>query len=349
MHSADRFLRWAGDKSENWNRRNAAIQSLIHSKADGLGLDQAVALAKNDITSIHGLYARYNRPLWIMKAGKLEPALAVLYMFQSWPTNALSQLIKVYASNSNKAKIIQTALMMGTAGAVGLPFMGATTTVGKWFDEGWDPEGSIRNGLTKLVENGLEGAGISKESAKWAGEHGADLMTYGLPGVAGVNASNMLGLGNVPWNDFSDVAGLYMSQPEKIRKTMKLVGQERYLRALETGMPSAQVARMLKAVRWMKDGVATDFSGEPLLRQDGSVFKPGVGDVVSAAVGAPRIDEIRHYEKQGTISGLLQAGRTKQALLYESLAQAAFEKDGDRFTKLLRKAVEWNKIGRAHV
>lgn len=331
--------RWVGERMEIGNRQNAALQSLyISFKKDKLSLQEAVQKAKFDIYNIHGMYDSINRPVVLSKLGMLQPVGTLLYMFQSFPAMTLSNLFQVYAKGSVKAKAVQTLALIAAGGALGLPGAALASKAWRLANPESDPEGAIRTGLSVAGQKVLEQMGIGANHAKIAGRFNADLVLYGTPGAAGIDATTMLALSNLPNPEVLDYLGVVASIGKNELRAWELLQRGRYERAAESAMPVSMLQRLMKAARWAREGKATDSNGIPMLNADGSIFKPTAVQTIEAGLGMRQIAETRYQQKQTVRYAFSEAMKRRQEELNRDFSLAVFEQNQPRMVKLIEGA-----------
>lgn len=344
------IMRWTGNKLEQVNRRNAAIKSAYQSMQEKLPFEETVTRATNDVYSIHSLYSKANRPLWLLKMGSLQPLGAIFYMFQSFPVHALAQFLKVAGFSGVKVgagqratAIAVQALSLGlVSGALGYPGVKTASWIYRKFNPESDPEGAIRTGLTDIANHSLKMLGASPEDARKAAAFGADLVLYGAPGTAGIDATTMLGLSNLPNPELMEYFGVLQSTSSKVLRAYELAKRGEYERATEVGLPIAQASKLMKAARWLREGVATDSNNIPILNEDGTLFKPNKWAVTAVAGGLTTLVESRYYQKQAVRAAFSEAVKRKQSNLYRDVTLAYFRGDSERVKGLVEGALRFN-------
>lgn len=342
-HSISRTMNWMGNTLEVANRRGAAIQSLYLTRNSGLPMAERVRIAHTDILAIHDAYSAQNRPLLIMKSGRLQPALAVAWMFQSFPARTIAQMAGMLTKGgSKKALALQAAILTAGAGALGWPGIKTASSVYRFGTGGGDLEGDIHDALSNVQAALYRQLGMDPDSVKHAALKGADIMLYGGLGSVGIDATTFLGINNFPYGDWQDVAGLYMGLLQKGKKTKDAMMQGDWYKVVQNGMPLTQVQRMMTAYKWWKDGEIRDFNDVPLVGRDGKKIKTGGVDVAEAVLGVPTIDKTRSYQESTHRAALLEGMHKRNATFNMDIAKALFNKDKAALQKLQDKRKEWN-------
>ena len=366
VYQATHYLQWLGERMEAGNRRNASLQSLALSfERDGLSVKDAILKAKLDVYNIHGMYDSINKLVLLSQLGKLNDGGKAVYMFQSFTANALAHLFSVYriggaGGSSGRAKLLQTLTLLAAGGTLGLPGAKAASWAWRKFNPESDPEGSMRTVATNMLDTVMQQMGISAEQAKKWGERGADVAMYGAPGAAGIDATVMLSLSNLPDPNYMDnptsMIGVTANIARSEYRAIKLGLRGQYGRAVETGMPLSMLQRIMKGARWAIEGRATDSNGVPMLNEDGTVFKvPREGETpttttegefyarsTAAGLGLRNVKESRYQQKMAVRAAFNEAMGRRQESLYREVSLAVFNEDRAQYEKLVKGAQDLN-------
>lgn len=168
----------------------AAYRLAMKSRSD-MTHEEAMRAAEHDVASAHFDYSYANKPLWM---GKTTPAMRLVFMFQQyrqhmlyWWANTIKDAIKGLTPEE-RSQARKAALLMGTtqllfAGTMGLPFIGAVSTLANLLGGGDDGEEPFD------FERWIREAAVGMTGS----EEGADVVTKGIFAALGADISKRIG------------------------------------------------------------------------------------------------------------------------------------------------------------
>jgi hypothetical protein len=311
--------------SESVNRKTSLIAKVLAERAAGNTDLKSIynkAVEFTDLVNFAG--DKVNRPGIIMRQGKgwenssagsgFHAPLLTAYALKSFVTNHISQLYSFYRqgrngdANSKKAFLAGIVHLGLASGAMGM--LGAS-----YLDEIW--QSIFGTKLSNEVRKGIVNtAAHYGENGSMVGDRIADAALYGLPGWAGINLSQSVGLG-----DFG--VGWQSGQPMTVEK---LAGPA-YGMVARLVAGSYQVAS--DPFNW-RDGLRT--ASPAALTTMLKMFDVLQSGSIRTKQGAPLTDPLSGVESTGAVLGLQPMSVTKARAL--SNAEYATKKElGDDYQR----------------
>lgn len=347
MARMSRGMGWATQQIELVNRISTALAAyrLSHERG-GLNaerkpktFDDHVDFAYNQTLKTQMDYSAENTAR-LMRQGGPVPLAKLVFQFRRYQQGMLyllgDNLKKLKGEEHKTALATLLYLTAGagmSAGAMGLPFMGALLwALDKGLDdddERGDAQTRMRNALFDLTGD----------------KHTADALAKGLPALFGVDISKRIGLGDIaspfPMAKFDgrtgkdDVKELLFSAagPSAGLLAQFKDGYDRLAdgdvaKGMEKLVPKF-AADIFKATRYFNEGM-TDSKGEPV---------PVDVNPVLRALGVSGTAESRYYEGTNAIREVQRAGNERLGLIEREFKSAV--RSGD-FTKAREMIAEWN-------
>lgn len=288
--------------AEKLNRRVTFMAAFRLAKQSGASFDQAFQAGREAVSASQYEYAKWNR------AELLRGKKGVLFMFWQYSLNTM-----FFAFGGDKGWWRWWAMMLATAGYMGLPFAGNAMDIAQWALTKWHPNGQRINAqyeLKKLTEELAEMLGANPDLLM----HGISRFGFGLLPFADMSGSvsmsrplgpvnllteHMAAPPNTPFKDTvnrtaSDVGG---ATSALIMRMIQAFTQEEpdLLRRIERGMPLTFAQQMLTAARWYSREAAETMGGADLTKFDtndpwqlAELASKGIGfQPRSIAVGRP--------------------------------------------------------------
>jgi hypothetical protein len=279
-----------------------------------------------------------------MKSGVAEPILQLMYMYKSFPINAAMQIFKLAMKKNAPlfARVATPLSIVVASGLVGLPGIKMAKAIVQGFKPGSDPEGSLRNYLAGAFEGQLEQAGVGERQVALAKSYKADLVTYGLPGLVGIDASRMFGLADFPFSSIDEIVGVPSSVTAGVVRAVKHLGYGRVNEAIKSALPLPMGAHIMEAVEWERDGEAKDSFGFPLLDENWEKWKPSKGEIAAKFAGLTLVKEARLQQKAFALSQIREHNRLKEAQYRDKISRALAENDLDTADAYIKEVMDHN-------
>jgi hypothetical protein len=326
------------------NRTSSAVAAYRLAIKAGQSHDQAVLTAREVVDQSQADYSSSNTARYMDT--RRYPWLAPMMTFRKYAQAVYALLARqVYLSAKGKSKAERRqamktlAYVLGThaavAGTLGLPTEAITIVLGITAlalgqDEPWDWEREVRQAMAEVF-----------------GKEGAEVVTRGLPRLAGIDLSGRMGLNSLIFiNDLRDferqstieyAGSLLLGAPGAMVAAWagapSQMAKGDYGRALEAIMPKG-VRDLIQTFRFEEEGITTK-RGERI----DSNREFTTGDAIIKGLGFTPAAVAETYERRNAVQGANRRINNERVALLRDWRQA---KPGDRNAVWVR-ILEWNR------
>ena len=315
------FEQWIGlfgRMGESVNRTHAATVG-FHVATNQLKLTDPQAIMnfmKTAVNSTQFAYGKQNLPLLITTSRDMKNVMRTAYTFKHYIVNYLQMLNSMGPHRG--AKWSQFARALGTllaqAGIKGAPFWGLITLAYKKIF-GRTADQDMR---TAMKEAGMNDKVI-------------DLALHGGWSLAGIDASNLVGAGDIIptfGSDVEKIGGAAVGFATQMGKAMNFAIQGDR-RALEYASPDA-IKNVLKGVRFAKEGIRNS--------KNELIAMPSEYDSVLRGLGFTPMSESKAWLSREAKNTIKEADRDKASKYHQKMAWASYKKDKKEYKRLLDEA-----------
>lgn len=326
------------------NRTSSAVAAYRLAIKAGETHEQAVLTAREVVDQSQADYSSSNTARYMDT--RRYPWLAPMMTFRKYAQAVYALLARqVYLSVKGKDKATRRqamktlAYVLGThvavAGTLGLPTEAITIVLGVVAmalgqDEPWDWEQEVRQAMASVF-----------------GKEGAEVLTRGLPRMAGIDLSGRMGLNSLIFiNDLKDferkstmeyAGGLLTGAPGAMISAWlsapSLVAKGDYGKAAEALLPKG-ARDAIKAMRFSEEGITTK-RGERI----DSNREFDAGDAIMQGLGFTPAAVAETYERRNAVQGASRRFNNERVGLLRDWRQA---KPGDR-SDVWTRVQEWNQ------
>lgn len=332
--------------AERFNRASLALAAYraardgqLKNGSEAMVYDEAKAFSETIVRDSHFVYGKSNLPQ-PLRNSDLGRAINPAYTFRTFSQNLLSIWNWMLSSQGTEGKKAFAKSMMGTAaigGFTALPFYSTLMSLFQWStgdDDDWTEE--IRH---KLPEN----------------EMLRDLVTYGLPAVAGVSLGGSIGLetpvlsnikpgetaSDAVKNNIGEIIGipwdLLFQKPARFKKALASGDN---LRAFEEVAPTI-IKNALAGFRLYTKGKTT-LSGMPIFDPISGEQRLSGLESLSKAFGFQPVSSTKSYEAYSARSVSEAVRKEKGDGLASRFAQALRDRDKKKALDTLKELRKWN-------
>ena len=328
-----RLMRRMYSSASNHNNLVAYISAYKAAKEgniQGVGTDHASAhaFAERAVDSTMFGGGKANRPVGMHRLGKAQSVAGVMLMLQGYTGSMLSMMARlssdslsgsghtpaeIYRARKALGQMVGTQVVM--AGALGLPFVGASLAAIQAIFPQWQLQAGLRQALASLGgEDSQMGSLV------------ADVALKGLPtAFSGIDMSARLGLSNImgtnPYNGF-DAGQAFLGAAGNIPVQMVLG-----LKDMAQGNIGGGTRMLPVALRNLADTYLNDSTGRD--RQGNLLFEPTESEKVLSALGFRPNRLSQEREKQSLIKQATQANALEMRQFVRGVADQLMAGDVD--------------------
>lgn len=318
--------------AEQFNRRSTFIASYRIAKDQGMA--DPAAFARKAVLETQFVYSKANKPKWARGA-----VGGTLFTFKTYSVSYLELMQRMWTQGGKEGKRAvgwSIAMLMLMGGAGGLPF---AEDIEDLIDAGGQLMGysmSVKQWRKQLMQDVL-----GKELAEFL-EQGVS----GLPG-APIDISGRLGMGNlIPGT------GLFLEKRDHSRDLVEIIGPAGDLiqragsgarKALTGDIAGAALEVSPTAVRNLAKGVDMADSGVYKDSKGRKVIDVTLGEAVAKAVGFQPKSVAETQEATATEQNLIGQNRAMKERLTADMAQAVYDKDGEKQGEIRERMRNWNR------
>jgi hypothetical protein len=298
--------------------------------------DEAVEYAKGIVHDSHFVYGKHNLPMWA-RGGQVRKYLRSAYTFRAFAHNYLNMLHHMATQQGAAGKLavarsIRNTVIVG--GLSSMPFFQAMSNALMWAMGDDD-----KDAMTAIRENVPE----------WA----RDLITYGLPGAAGVDISGSLSLDmprewyevlGVPYAAYKDT--LNMVESWRSGQTMRAVA--------ESPITPMMVRNAMRGIEFYTTGQHTR-SGRPI-NAPGEVGPRKIDEVdlmKKADLGFQPVEISKGYAMSRAVDKAMEVSDAKRKVLSDRYVNAMITGNSDGMNAVIDEVIKWNEKmiedGKAHM
>ncbi|WP_167009250.1 PLxRFG domain-containing protein [Comamonas sp. Tr-654] len=318
--------------AEQFNRRSTFIASYRLAKEQGI--QNPSAFARKAVLDTQFVYSKAVKPQWAR--GTIG---GTLFTFKTYSVSYLELMQRMWTQGGKEGKRAvgwSIAMLMLMGGAGGLPF---AEDVEDLIDAGGQLMGysmSVKQWRKQLMQDVL-----GKDLAEFI-EQGVS----GLPG-APIDISGRLGMGNlIPGT------GLFLEKRDHSRDLVEIIGPAGDLiqraatgarKALTGDIAGAALEVSPTAVRNAAKGLDMADSGVYKDSKGRKVIDVTLGEAVAKAVGFQPKSVAETQEATATEQNLIGQNRAMKERLTADMAQAVYDKDGDKQGEIRERMRNWNR------
>lgn len=321
----EQFEQWVGlfgRAGEYINRTHAAISGYKAGVKTGLtDKKQLLAFAKEFVYKTQFAYGKQNLPLQITGAGNVKNLIRTMYTFKHYTVNAMQLLNSQMPWRGAPMRQTVRALgaMTAQAGIKGLPFA------------------SIIGVAYKAMTGDPMDKSIRETLANWnVPDKVIDLALHGAYSTIGIDASNLVGLGDVIptyGGALQSILGAPAGYAAQLGKGVMLLSQGD-ARGLEYLAPDV-IRNAMKGYRYAKEGMR-NLSNE-------LIATPSKYDSVLRGLGFPSMTESKAYAAREAKQAAKSKNRDLSSEVHRELAWAKFNKDHRKYREIVNGVKRHNK------
>ena len=319
----ERAMSFFGRMSEVPNRVQAALiaRNVATEKLGLTDKDAIYAFGKNGVYATQFAYNKANVPTQITGSGNVRNWLHASYKFRTFTVSYLQLLNSMMPWRGAPPKQTARALvgLVGQAGIKGLPFIGLAGLAYKQM---------TGHTLDNDMREALEEAGLPEKAI--------DVTLHGAWSYTGVDASMMLGLGDIAGLNggvLERVGGYPVTLLNQYLKALFFVQQGEAQRALESGSASV-IKNIIRSHRYAKEGLRK--------HNDKLLLNPSKQDVVLQSLGFTPLSVSKAYLAEETKEAMSEHLKGKAADLNLRIAKALRRGDREEAARLRRRQAELN-------
>ena len=318
--------------AEQFNRRSTFIASYRLAKEQGI--QNPSAFARKAVLDTQFVYSKAVKPQWAR--GTIG---GTLFTFKTYSVSYLELMQRMWTQGGKEGKRAvgwSIAMLMLMGGAGGLPFA---------------------EDVEDLIDAGGQLMGYSMSVKQWRkqlmqevlGKELADFIEQGVSGLPGapVDISGRLGMGNlIPGT------GLFLEKRDHSRDLVEIIGPAGDLiqraatgarKALTGDIAGAALEVSPTAVRNAAKGLDMADSGVYKDSKGRKVIDVTLGEAVAKAVGFQPKSVAETQEATATEQNLIGQNRAMKERLTADMAQAVYDKDGEKQGEIRERMRNWNR------
>ena len=314
--------------AERFNRASTALAAYrVGVNEKGMDHEKAVEFAKGIVYDSHFVYGKHNLPMWA-RGGQARKYIRSAYTFRAFTHNYLNMIHYMATKQGIRGKLAVARSLRNTilvGGLASFPFFKALGSAVMWAlgDDDKDAMTAIREQLPNT----------------WI----RDLLTYGLPGVAGVDISGSLSLDmprewyeilGVPYAVYKDT--LNMIESWKSGQTMRAVA--------ESPITPMMVRNAMRGLELYTTGQHTR-SGRPL-NAPGEVGPRKIDEIdlmKKAALGFQPIEISKGYAQSQALNKAMDKADEKKKYLSDRYVNAMIRDNKSEMSEVLAEVFAWNE------
>ena len=323
----ENFEQWVGlfgRAGEGVNRTHAAISG-YRVATDVVGLkdkDAILEFMREFVYKTQFAYGKHNLPPVITGGGTGRNVLRTMYTFKHYIVNYMQLLNSMmpWRGAPMRQTLRATGALLGQAGIKGLPFAGIVGLAYKKI---------IGRTLDHDLREAMEEHGVP--------EKGIDMALHGGYSVAGVDASNLVGAGDVIptyGSLLENIGGAAVGFGRQLSTAVWYASRGDYKRALEYASPDA-IRNVMKGMRYAREGVRKA-SGE-------LIAMPSTYDSTLQGMGFTPIKISKAWEAREAKKTILERSKDKSSDFHQKIAWAVYNKDKEGHKRAVQELIDYNK------
>lgn len=332
----EEFATVFGQTSERVLRTNAFVAGVDVGKGLGLKGKDLYEFSKQMVFGTQFPFGKQNVPFLIsgMKgAGRTVAELAFTYrtfrfsQFERMMAEVFGQREFVVAGHRFNRKLsgrvaqaMTPVILSGASGVMGWQmFKSISNRFGKDPDiaiRRWIDQIELPEALSMMLDNSMAEAGIHPEELK---DKIGDVATRGIAGLAGIDPSRWIALGDLPISPHEDIFGIVKTMPESYMRAIGDAIKGRGFDSVVRTLPAVMRGPALM-MKWRNEGGVRAADGE-------LIYTPSQWSNILRSLNIPPLEGGKAFEKRGAERSLINFNKKRSANFHERLARAHFEKD----------------------
>ena len=317
--------------AEKWNRASTGLAAYrVGTKELKMDHAEAVDFAKSVIYDSHFLYGSANLPE-IFRGGDTQKVMRAAYTFRTFTHNYLSSMAHLLKNQGPEGKRafargLRNLFLVG--GLTSMPFFKAASEMLLWAT-GDDDEDAITRARAALPQDWMK-----------------DMVTYGLPGVAGIDLTGSLGI-EVP-RGWKDLIGVPYSMIEDTVNTIESLQSGAKYRALsETPFTPLSVRNAMRGIELYTAGQRTRSGKDINYPGDPGAKKISAIEAIGKSVGGFQPTSVsKGYGSYQATQRLRDSLQRKKSKLADRYVNALKSGDEETLKEIKKNVVKWNKEAR---
>lgn len=338
----DKALTSFGHMSERVNRTGSFVAGVMTGRERGLKGQTLYLFAKNFVDSTQFPYGKVNKPMALTRLhGSNRKVAETLLTFRHFSINQMNRMVqevlgaKEFVVAGRKfqrtvsGRMAQVLAPTVLAGASGIPFYQLYKGISNRY--GSDPDIAMREWiknvqlpevLDHMIGNSLRDAGIHPDEVR---EKLGDVVTRGVPSLAGIDPSKWIGLGTLPFTSdplSSQILGVTGGMGEQFGQAIDALSKDRGIDSLIPLLPAALRGPLL-ARKWNQEGGVRAPDGE-------LIYTPSEWNKIMRAMNIPPLEVGRARDLRYSEKSMIKHKSRLTSAYAEQLARAIAEGDGAR-------------------